>query len=244
MKRLIRATLFMLKIFVLTKSRDYMLNVTRSILQLLFLSNSNHPIFEHLNTYPGLMDEEALELSLAQLTRMQPSMQLKSSLQQSNNTYKLLPHVAHVVNTVDSYVDQASVSGYMRIKDDSDDLVATREYFRNVIRRLRGKQFKYYGGDWKDWTSHAASQAHLASARPELYLRSGTVGELDRVFLTIERSYGRRWMNDSYLGQFPGLKRTGVEEKEEKVDELPDLVFEEVPEDWSAPVQLVSTCHH
>ena len=148
MKRLIRATLFMLKIFVLTKSRDYMLNV-------LFLSNSNHPIFEHLNTYPGLMDEEALELSLAQLTRMQPSMQLKSSLQQSNNTYKLLPHVAHVVNTVDSYVDQASVSGYMRIKDDSDDLVATREYFRNVIRRLRGKQFKYYGGDWKDWTSDA-----------------------------------------------------------------------------------------
>ena len=86
MKRLIRATLFMLKIFVLTKSRDYMLNVTRSILQLLFLSNSNHPIFEHLNTYPGLMDEEALELSPAQLTRMQPSMQLKSSLQQSNNT--------------------------------------------------------------------------------------------------------------------------------------------------------------
>ena len=225
----------MLKIFVLTKSRDYMLNVTRSILQLLFLSNSNHPIFEHLNTYPGLMDEEALELSLAQLTRLQPSMQLKSSLQQSNNTYKLLPHVAHVVNTVDSYVDQASVSGYMRIKDDSDDLVATREYFRNVIRRLRGKQFKYYGGDWKDWTSHAASQAHLASARPELYLRSGTVCELDRVFLTFERIYGRRWMNDSYLGQFPDLKRTGVEEKEEKVDELPDLVFEEVPEDWSAP---------
>ena len=116
MKRLIRATLFMLKIFVFTKSRDYMLNATRSILQLLFLSNSNHPIFEHLSTHPGLMDE-ALELSLAQLTRMQPSMQLKSSLQQRNNTYKLLPHVAHVVNTVDSYVDQASLSGYLRIKD-------------------------------------------------------------------------------------------------------------------------------
>ena len=89
------------------------------------------------------MDEEVLELSLAQLTRMQPSMQLKSSLPQSNNTYKLRPHVAHVVNTVDSYVGQASVSGYMRINDDRDDLVATREYFRNVIRRLRGKQFKY-----------------------------------------------------------------------------------------------------
>jgi len=235
MKRLIRATLFMLKIFVLTNSRDYTLNVTRSILQLLSLSNSNHPIFEHLNTYPGMMDEEALELSLAQLTRMQPSMQLKSSLEQSNNTYKLLPHVAHVANTVDSYVDQSSVSGYMKIKNDSEDLVATREFFRHVIRRLRGKQFKYYGGDWKEWTSSAASQAHLASARPDLYLRGDTVGELDRVFLTIERSYGRRWMNEIYFGHFPELKRSSGEEKKRHVDEPPDHGFDEAPEDWSAP---------
>lgn len=236
MKRLLRATLFMLKIFVLTKSRDYMLNVSRSILQLLYLSNSNHPIFEHLNSYPGLMDEEALEISLAQLTRMQPSMQLKASLEQTNNTYKLLPHVAHVAQTVDSYVNHASESGYMKIKDSSPDLIATREFFRHLIRRIRAKQFKYYGGNWKEWTSHAAAQTQLTDARSDPYVRTGTVSELNSVFLTISNSYGRRWMNDAYISHFPELKIRHSEAKSVNAGGISDsFAIDEPEEDWSSP---------
>lgn len=199
--------LYMLKIFLVTRCREYTYGTLAAILVLLHLRDIKHPVYDSLEMFPGLLNEEPGEISLGVLARLQPSTQVQQSQQLMSENYQLIPRLSRVTATMESICGISNASGYMTIKPTGGDLSSAVEFFRKTIRELRSKQFRHYTGDPSSWVDYQRAMASADNKEPEPYLpvsSAALLRDAHRKWLVQLRT---RWIRESVVAHLPGFEQ-------------------------------------
>jgi hypothetical protein len=144
------ALVYMLKIMLMTNARDYKYGLISSLLLLIHYRVTEHPIFNQIETFDGMLNEEPGEVSLSVLSRMQHAPKVRQTRYLMDNNYKMLPQFDRVVETFNSLTGADHKSGYHNIPLDSEEVTATTHFFRGIICRVLSKQFSHYSNNSSD----------------------------------------------------------------------------------------------
>ena len=199
--------MYMLKIFLVTRCKEYTYGTLAAILVLLHLRATKHPVYDSLDMFPGLLNEEPGEISLAILARLQPPGQSSHALLSEN--YQLIPRLAKTTGTMASICGLTYHSGYMIIKPASTDLSSTVEFFRKTIRDLKTNQFRHYRGESTSWVDAKQAMSGAGNEIPEPYLPNTTMDLLRTAHGRFLKQLGTRWVRDRVIAHLPGFEQFG-----------------------------------
>src|SRR5215470_12823771 len=184
----------MLRILLLTRSRQDSVTCLIWIMQLLGMKESNHPAMKVLMDYPGLLNEEKGEIALSHLARHQRSIHQRKSREVTETNFLLLPATLRVREVMRSDALQyRQLPGYLKINPDGDEVRLTTEYFQGVIRRLTTSQFRHYDGKPEQWTSMVVAQKRVTLDDPEPFLPPTTSAILSNLYEKAKKLLAREW---------------------------------------------------
>lgn len=220
-KQIIPALLFMLKIFLLTNCKDYKYGTLAALLVLYHLRESKHPVFETLELFPGMLNEEPGEISLSVLARLQTSAKVRCNRELMSANYQLIPRLSSITATMDAICGISLTSGYKRIKPGGPDVSAASAFFLKVIRDLKAKQFRHYTGDPNSWKSLQDALKTAANVAPEPYLRP-TKHLLEGTYAKWRTQMKQRWVRDDVVALLPGFEHlVRSDDSKERKEPLP-----------------------
>ena len=210
------ALVYMLKIMLMTNSRDYKFGIISSLLLLIHYQLTGHPIFNQMEMYDGMLNEEPGEVSLSVLARMQHAPKVRQSRYLMDINYKLLPQFSRVWSTFEELTGEETESGYHTIPLDSDEVVATTQFFRGMIRRIVGKQFNHYSQDSSNWVSLEQATATAVLEMPPPFLVHKTLPLFDDAIAKLKQILARRWVHDEVQALLPEEMRSEDRKMERK----------------------------
>ncbi len=171
MEDVITATFRLLKVLMLCAgvhgSHEYRVALTLHLLLLVWLKQTDHPVWRMLVADPNVINEERGELAFAVLARGLASYPGRSDIDRVRTMFMMTKNQIDLCKDIveDVYGDDDDEHWKQRVRHESQDYATVLAHFKNVVRQMKAGTWRHYSLDKKitKFTDAAHAREHLVT---------------------------------------------------------------------------------